>query len=1051
MITQSSFGHCSFESGLCNGSSTSISLGNSQGDHKSQTQLPLQMSEVFGQAKKLSVMFDVWNSTFRLANMQLFANTPDTAVSLIRSSTFVRLIGVSVSESTNHLCGRSSLTSCSSNDPPAPITRPTQDPSKTIKSHFQETAHIGYGSSSEPVANCQVWIMTCAFSDITTSTGGSAPSISLFRADVFVTDSSFKQCHTTGSSGGSIRLHDKLFVSSSFGDFSATLFNCQFANNTAPEGGHLFVQNFHSLTIAQCTFKDSRSTSDTPLKQENSIHINVNGDCRFDNSTLSNNEGSETGGIRFYQSHTTGTIILTAILFVDNVCTHKTVAQQVTDCAFYNSTAFNNSLFDCFSTSPQPHCGDKNANPVLPDWIGPSITAITQTKRVNGDGNGFEIVLLFQGVFTGTSRKYDVTLEDPDGSEFVAENLSFSKTAGTATSALSNPSTSYLSPSTTYSIVKVERSASQAASNELVFEGDTEPDWTWWHHTSESRAGEMVGMSFTTPAGAALTNIRAELNASNLNEAIVILTVDDILAGLFDLIVFDSLDPLKKEITIGPFSFTSSSTPTTTSHTVLIHPSGELSYGKTYKVKTLSSPTLIVSHSAPSFSVPPKPRFSLLHISSAGSDENEGTEHDPLLTLHATLGRCNTEQNEDWRVEIADWCRIGKQTELGLEQEGLSVVVKGGEGRKIDCTLTDSEQTGEQGDSKEQGMVSVSKNTLSFVDMMFVVTSSRERIGSVFVVGEGGVVWMERCEVMSSETITHRFMTVSKDGEMKGDELQISSMRFGGKGSVISVKEKGRLALSSCSFDGVSFESGGVVVGKTRGQISIASTEFKRCSGRSFGSVIRLVTAGGEVIVTKCEFDSCSTTVALDEQGRRELGGGCVLVEMEEKGRSVSSCRVDLRESSFLGCTLSWRGKRQEDTNMIGGSGHSNSASHHIRRPLPLIEAPLLHPPYSALRPSRHLSSSVVPPSSLPDSLSTLHRPPNTLPTALYHRLSPRHRLTLSLRCFQCFCSNVIVSRHFGNVNLTIQFSKLSTLIQSSHFTPLFPVRLPTTVSFDPA
>ncbi|KAK2962951.1 hypothetical protein BLNAU_1974 [Blattamonas nauphoetae] len=339
-----------------------------------------------------------------------------------------------------------------------------------------------------------------------------------------------------------------------------------------------------------------------------------------------------------------------------------------------------------------------------------------------------------------------------------------------------------------------------------------------------------------------------------------------------------------------------------------------------YTVKTLSSSTLIVSHTAPSFSVPPKPTVSVLHISSAGSDENEGTEYDPLLTLHTALAKCNAELIDVWLLEIADWCRIGKQTELGLEQEGLSVIVRGGEGRKIECTLTDSVQTSEQRDSKEQGMASVSKNTLSFVDVMFVVTSSNVRVGSVFVVGEGGVVWMERCKVSSSEAIKHRFITISKDGEMKGEDFQMSSLRFGGKGSVISVSNKGRLTLSSCSFDGVSFENGGVVVGKTRGKVEIASTEFKKCSGRSMGSVIRLVTVGGEVVVTKCEFDSCSTTIALNEQGRRELGGGCVLVEMEEKGRSVSSCRVDLRESRFLGCTLSWVGKR-DGVEVVGGSG----------------------------------------------------------------------------------------------------------------------------------
>ncbi|KAK2963090.1 hypothetical protein BLNAU_2113 [Blattamonas nauphoetae] len=158
--------------------------------------------------------------------------------------------------------------------------------------------------------------------------------------------------------------------------------------------------------------------------------------------------------------------------------------------------------------------------------------------------------------------------------------------------------------STTYSIVDVTRSRSQSTSNELVFEGETEPDWTWWHHTLSSQADHMIGFPFTTPKGPRLTNVEAELNPSNLNEAIVVLTVDNILAGSFDLTVFDASDEDKTNISIVPFMFDSSSTPTTSSNTVLIHPSGQLSYGKTYAVKSLSSSTLIVFHSSSTFQVP---------------------------------------------------------------------------------------------------------------------------------------------------------------------------------------------------------------------------------------------------------------------------------------------------------------------------------------------------------------------------------------------------------------------------------------------------------------
>ncbi|KAK2963020.1 hypothetical protein BLNAU_2043 [Blattamonas nauphoetae] len=835
-------------------------------------------------------------------------------------------------------------------------------------------------------------------------------------------------CHATLSQsfGGAISWY------TSPSTFHFTIYNCRFSNNTAGHGGHLHVLNCSAVTAAQCTFTDSRSTSDSPLSQKQSILLLYWGDYRFDNCTISNNEGDFTGGLYLIQDLSSYSIVLTDVLFKDNICTDTTISQHVTDCIYYGGTDHANvKFFDCFSTSAQPHCGNDRASKNYPERIGPSIATFEQTIRENENGDGFEVVVSFEGVFTGTSRKYDVTLKNADGTEFVAEKVSFSKTTGTTQFPLNNPSVHSLHSSTSYSIVDVKKSPSQTTSNELAVGDVEEPDWTWWHHTPESRAGNMVGLSFTTPAGPAQIDIKADLSQSNLNEAIVHVTVSSISTGSFTLVVFDQSDPLKTEITIGPFSFSISNTETTSSHTVLIHPSGKLSYGKTYTVKTLSSSTLIVSHSSPPFQVPcllrsasaslnlsdfdevfvsltafgfpsstpitltivevdeddtptgtpftltgtpttkgdsthilttrvettklqhtrryqitqcdvtgvktvldgriifrvparptltdldfsfgttsnttfhlilagtdlpvgetflvllvgfdeeievkfssksrgsstelalgwpdtlqfdtAYPLVSVIHketstvsipsthlilqtgsrpnplivfvadssnsdpkfcgaverpcssvevaqtvidaigtpnaiikllttivISSTGNDENDGTESGPLLTLHAALQKVTDEQIEEWVMEIADWCRIGKRTELGLEQEGLSVVVRGGEGRKLDCTLTDSAQADEQRDSKEQGMVSVSKNTLSFVDVMFVVTSSN--------------------------------------------------------------------------------------------------------------------------------------------QGRRELGGGCVLVEMEEKGRSVSSCRVDLRESRFLGCTLSWVGKR-DGVEVVGGSG----------------------------------------------------------------------------------------------------------------------------------
>ncbi|KAK2962953.1 hypothetical protein BLNAU_1976 [Blattamonas nauphoetae] len=700
-------------------------------------------NEEYRSRKGLSVMFDVWNSTCRLDNVGLFANTPDTAVSLIRSSTFVvsrseitscpetspfvigdsgmessvsvsiiscshysssksssllplvsgprssacssqmrsneegsadafgvgslsivgsglkldsidlvtgtgplfdfgkcfgngltgvvgcsvslssssltnttstrlpstfprscsfvtqRLIGVSVSESTNHLCGTSgmrldwsgssllsncSFTSCVTNDAPSRITEPIPEPGKGIDEFTLKTTRIlkSQAQTNTTVSN-QVWITSSQFLGITYSEypySGAAIHLDQFRADVVIKASSFERCHATyETTHGAVYLCH--YSSSTAANvYSATVFNCQFTNNTAGYGGHLSTQDYSPVTIAQCTFTKSQSRVDPTSSKWSSLRVSLSGECRYDNCTVSKNTGSNTGGIEYMQYLSAGKIVLTDVLFDENVCTSPTASEHVIDFLFYKDIGIDNrEFYDCFSTSTPIKCASRYAEKIYPDLIGPSIISVGQTIQENANGDGFDVVLSFEGVFTGTSRKYDVTLEDADGSEFVAKSVSFSRTASVP---LNNPSKSYLSPSTTYTLTAVQKSASQSTSNEFIEGGVAEPDWTWWHHDISSRTDNMVGLSFTTPAGPTLNSIKADLNLANLNEAIINISASRISTGSFTLVVFDSSDPLKTEITIGPFSFTSSSTPTMSSHTVLIHPSDELSYGKTY-------------------------------------------------------------------------------------------------------------------------------------------------------------------------------------------------------------------------------------------------------------------------------------------------------------------------------------------------------------------------------------------------------------------------------------------------------------------------------------
>ncbi|KAK2954342.1 hypothetical protein BLNAU_10674 [Blattamonas nauphoetae] len=610
----------------------------------------------------------------------LFADKRDEHAPFVEKLSFVFLPDTASTWGSS-LLSNSSFSSCITNDAPGRIERPTQDPTKDIKPHVGETARIDHSYSPNPTADRQVWVTTCAFSGLTSDSGdGAALGTTDYEADVIVVDSTFQKCRVTSSFSGGGAISLRLPQDYPNGKFFFTLFNCQFSNNTAAWfGGHFQAYYYHPATIAQCTFADSRSSTDTPLPQCFSMNINLEGDCRFDNSTLSNNEGSHTGGIRFFQDLYSGKIVMTDVLFQDNVCTATTDGNRVTDCIFYSTLGVtNNQFFDCFSTSDQPHCGTHTASQLYPDLIGPAITSIGQTKQENEKGDGFEVALSFEGVFTGTSRKYDVTLETADGTQFVAENMSFTKKAGSVTIPVSNPSTSSLSPSTKYTIVDVKKSVTDSTSNEMVFEDETEPDWSWWHHTSSSRANNMVGLSFTTPTVPKLTKIETQLNPLDSDEAIVTVTMDSILAGSFTLIVFEKDDASESPITVGSVALTTSPSETSSMITITLTPSGPLSHGNTYTVKTFSSSTLLVDHANLALTIPIKPpRISKASASLSGTNK---TWVDVVLTGEALP------QGKGFTIVVKEM--EGGDIKDGAKGISLTGTIEGSSGKTDTCTAS---------------------------------------------------------------------------------------------------------------------------------------------------------------------------------------------------------------------------------------------------------------------------------------------------------------------------------------------------------------------------
>ncbi|KAK2947450.1 hypothetical protein BLNAU_17600 [Blattamonas nauphoetae] len=745
------------------GLSSRISHGNRKQDIASNNKSQYQKDNAFVQEKQVSVMFDVWNSTFSVDNLQLHADTPDTAVSLIRSSTFVRLVGVSVSKSTNHLCGtsgvsldwvgssllsNSSFSSCVTNDAPDPIDEPVPESGQEFDSPDPESGRISLlQSDSDETEFNPIWITSCAFTDILFSVypyNGAAILIQYKRADIVIKACSFTGCHATHGmgQGGAIFLWSP--SSSDAKQYSTTLFNCQFTNNTAGSGGHLSTQLSNRVTIAQCTFSESGPRVGSSLPKYSSVRVSLTGDCRFDNCTLSDNEGADVGALEILQSLPTGKVVLTDVLFDENVCTLGTQRQRVTDCVIlYDTGIGNNEFFNCFSTSAHPHCGRTYAQTIFPALIGPSITSVVPTIQGNGDGDEY-YALSFTGVFTGTSTKYDITFEGPEGQKVIIGGAAFGRSTGSVALPVSNPSVPSLSPSTTYSIVDVKKSASEATSNAFSEGGVAEPDWTWWHHTPESRQDNMVALSFTTPAGPTLTSITADPNPLNLNEVIVTLTVDNIVSGSLTLLVIDTSDAMT-DISLGPFSFTSPSTQTSLSHAVMVYPSGKLSYGKTYTVKSLSSPTLVVSHTTPTVTMPSAPpRISFASPTLSGENKTSVT-----LTLTGETLSSN---------------------------KGFTIVVKELDGNEIKSGALEIELTGTIGGTSGSTETTCTANVEIYNKTKTLEYSKNYKIVSLDVAGQAGV---------ADSTAT--FTVPPSPGRVEGTEDPI----LNGMKTTVSVTVKG--------------------------------------------------------------------------------------------------------------------------------------------------------------------------------------------------------------------------------------------------------------------
>ncbi|KAK2952655.1 hypothetical protein BLNAU_12304 [Blattamonas nauphoetae] len=583
----------------------------------------------FGRLAEASVDLGV-KYVVSLSSSQM-VNTTSTRSSSIfvgrRMSLTQRLVGSLVTHSTNHFSGTSGIdlsweadtlvSNCSfshivTNTAPAPVTEPPT-PSDATGLHYHEYDNRHVSHTGQIFTHKPVWVISCIFNGLSSTAHGGGVQVQNNKGSVVVKHSTFTNCRTT-QNGGALSVMFNI-ESSDAGKHDLTIFGCQFSKNTAGGlGGHILAQCYKSTTIARCTFSDSRSTTSTPLTQNTAMNILFQGPSRIDNCTVSNNEGRASGGMSVWMIVADGNVDLTDVLFMNNICTYATESARITDFSIWDDTG-TFTAYDCFSTSTLPRSGVLKTEPiphtvtsVLPDLVGPTISKLVVEKQVSSAGTGFVVAVTMEGMFTGTTRKYDVTVKSSTGTTIVAKGVSFGRTSGTMTIPMSTSSATSLVPSTSYTITEVKTSSSESTSNTFEVGEETEPDWTWWHHTSSSRAGNLIGMPFETPSGPVLTSVSAKLNPSNLNEVILTLTAARVATGPLTLIVCDASDPTETPITVGTVSFaTTPLSEVETTVIVSVHPSGLLAYGTTYNVKSIQSPVQVLTFGSVSFTMSAAP------------------------------------------------------------------------------------------------------------------------------------------------------------------------------------------------------------------------------------------------------------------------------------------------------------------------------------------------------------------------------------------------------------------------------------------------------------
>ncbi|KAK2961005.1 hypothetical protein BLNAU_4092 [Blattamonas nauphoetae] len=247
-------------------------------------------------------------------------------------------------------------------------------------------------------------------------------------------------------------------------------------------------------------------------------------------------------------------------------------------------------------------------------------------------------------------------------------------------------------------------------------------------------------------------------------------------------------------------------------------------------------------------------------VSSVGSDSGDGTDLSPFETMWRCMEETKGKSGPFQVVVVgksgmggSSWMRDWASWEMDVS--GME------EGSVLECWVDEETRSDGRGTERAEGMMTLGSQTLTINEMVLLLKTTRRTISAVFVLLDSSRLVLESCLLKTETEI--RYSLICGCGESHAELLGMKGegVSFAGKGGIVKIWGSSSVVLTDCSFSSTSFWEGGVVWGSTCGGVWIRNSKFVKCSGKAFGSLVRVRAVGCPVSVSACNFTSCVTSV----------------------------------------------------------------------------------------------------------------------------------------------------------------------------------------------